>query len=209
MPQVLSARTRGVNMSSTSRKPFSSILTDPNSLTLFRVGAVPLLIVLLLFDNPACGILAAVVFSLAAITDYFDGYVARRYGRVSSLGKMLDPLADKLLVSSALIMLADLDRLPAWAICVMLGRELAVTGLRNVVSDQGADVSASLLGKYKTGFQIAAIIPLLIHYPYFGINFHAVGMPLFWLALVITLWSGTDYFVRFWKHVFADSPERG
>lgn len=199
----------GVNMASNSREMFFRVLKDPNSLTLFRVGAVPLLIVLLLFDNPACGLVAAFVFSVAAITDYFDGYIARRYGLVSNLGKMLDPLADKLLVASSLIMLTDLGRVPAWAICIILGRELAVTGLRSVVTDQGADVSASMLGKYKTGFQIAAIIPLLIHYSYFGIDFHAVGMPLFWIALVITLWSGADYFVRLWKHVYADTADKG
>ncbi|MFP4668030.1 MAG: CDP-diacylglycerol--glycerol-3-phosphate 3-phosphatidyltransferase [Desulfobacterales bacterium] len=183
---------------------FSHILGYPNSLTLFRVAAVPLLIILLLFDNKVCGILAALVFAVAAITDYFDGYLARRYGQVSDLGKMLDPLADKLLVSSALIMLVSLGRVPGWAVCIILGRELAVTGLRAVISEHGADVSASLLGKYKTGFQIASIIPLLIHYQYFGLNFHAVGMALFWLALLITLWSGVDYFMRFWKHI---SPE--
>ncbi|MFW6081848.1 MAG: CDP-diacylglycerol--glycerol-3-phosphate 3-phosphatidyltransferase, partial [Desulfosalsimonas sp.] len=117
---------------------FSHILGYPNSLTLFRVAAVPVLIILLLFENKVCGILAALVFSAAAITDYFDGYIARRYGLVSSLGKMLDPLADKLLVSSALIMLISLGRVPAWAVCIILGRELAVTGLRAVISEQGA-----------------------------------------------------------------------
>lgn len=191
-------------MASNLRSFFSRILGDPNSLTLFRVAAVPLLIILLLFDNRLCGVLAALVFSVAAITDYFDGYIARRYGLVSSLGKMLDPLADKLLVSSALIMLIPLGRIPAWAVCVIIGRELAVTGLRNVISEKGEDVSASMLGKYKTGFQIAAIIPLLIHYSYFGLDFHAVGTVLFWLAVVITLWSGVDYFIRFWRHIYTD-----
>lgn len=183
---------------------FSHILGYPNSLTLFRVAAVPLLIILLLFDYWLWGLLAALVFTAAAVTDYFDGYIARRYGLVSNLGKMLDPLADKLLVSSSLIMLISLGRVPAWAVCIILGRELSVTGLRNVISGQGADVSASMLGKYKTGFQIASILPLLIHYSYFGLNFHAVGMALFWLALVITLWSGIDYFVRFWKLIYQE-----
>lgn len=187
---------------------FSHILGYPNSLTLFRVAAVPVLIILLLFDNKVCGIFAALVFSAAAVTDYLDGYIARRYGLVSSLGKMLDPLADKLLVSSALIMLISHGRVPAWAICIILGRELAVTGLRNVISEQGADVSASMLGKYKTGFQIASIIPLLIHYSYFGLNFHAIGMALFWVALVITLWSGVDYFVRFWEHIYSQGTDK-
>ncbi|MFP3998230.1 MAG: CDP-diacylglycerol--glycerol-3-phosphate 3-phosphatidyltransferase [Desulfobacterales bacterium] len=186
---------------------FSHILGYPNSLTLFRVAAVPLLIILLLFDNRLCAILSALLFSAAAVTDYFDGYIARRYGLVTSLGKMLDPLADKLLVASSLIMLVSLGRVPGWAVCLILGRELAVTGLRNVISEQGADVSASMLGKYKTGFQIASIIPLLIHYSYFGLNFHAVGMALFWMAVIITLWSGIDYFVRFWKLIYQESAD--
>jgi len=183
------------------------ILGHPNSLTLFRVAAVPLLILLMLFDNRICGILAALVFSAAAITDYFDGYVARRYGLVSSMGKVLDPLADKLLISSAFIMLVALGRVPAWAVCIILGRELAITGLRNVIAEHGQDVSASMLGKYKTGFQIAAVIPLLIHYVYFGLDFQAVGMPLFWIALVITIWSGADYFIRFWKYIYEGSGQ--
>ncbi len=172
-------------------------LRHPNSLTLFRVGAVPLLIILLLFDNPACSILAALVFSAAAVTDYFDGYVARRYDLVSNLGKIMDPLADKLLVSSAFIMMISLGRVPAWMICIIIGRELAVTGLRNIVTERGEDVAASGLGKLKTGLQIAAAIPLLIHYTFLGINFHLIGYFLLWAALLATLGSGVDYFIRF------------
>ncbi len=171
----------------------------PNRLTLFRIAAVPLLIVLMLSPSKWCGFFAAIVFSVAAVTDYFDGYVARRFGLVSSLGKIMDPLADKMLVSSAFIMMIPYDRVPAWLICVIIGRELAVTGLRNVISEQGEDVSASHLGKWKTGFQIAAIIPLLVHYEYFGIDFHAIGSVLLWAALFVTVWSGVDYFVRFRK----------
>lgn len=169
----------------------------PNSLTLFRVAAVPVLILLMLSPSRWSGFFAALVFSLAAITDYFDGYVARRFGLVSSLGKIMDPLADKLLVSSAFIMLISHNRVPAWVICVIIGRELAVTGLRNVISEKGEDVSASQLGKWKTGLQIAAIVPLLLHYSYFGIDFHAIGYAVLWVALAVTLWSGIDYFVRF------------
>lgn len=174
-------------------------IRHPNSLTLFRVAAVPLLILLLLFDNRACSILAALVFSVAAITDYFDGYVARRYGLVSNMGKIMDPLADKLLISSAFIMMISLQRVPAWMICIIIGRELAVTGLRNLISESGEDAGASMLGKLKTVFQIAAIIPLLIHYSFFGINFQIIGAVLLWIALVITLWSGIDYFLKFRK----------
>ncbi len=169
----------------------------PNSLTLFRVAAVPLLIVLMLSQSRWSSFSATLVFSVAAITDYFDGYLARRFKLVSSLGKIMDPLADKLLVSSAFIMMIPHGRIPAWMVCVIIGRELAVTGLRNIISERGEDVSASKLGKWKTGCQIAAIIPLLLHYTYFGIDFHAVGYVLVWIALAITIWSGADYFVRF------------
>lgn len=179
----------------------SSILMHPNTLTMFRVMAVPLLIVLLLFDGRITGLLAAAVFSVAAITDYLDGYIARRYGLVSNLGKILDPLADKMLVSTAFIMLIPLERIPAWIVCVIIGRELAITGFRNIISDHGDDTSASMLGKYKTGFQIAAIIPLLIHFTYFGIDFHQIGSLLLWIALVFTVWSGVDYIVRFRRYI--------
>ncbi|PIE71122.1 MAG: CDP-diacylglycerol--glycerol-3-phosphate 3-phosphatidyltransferase [Deltaproteobacteria bacterium] len=171
----------------------------PNTMTLYRVAASPILILLIYFPNRVTLLMAAFVFSAAAITDFLDGYLARRWNLVSTFGKMLDPLADKLLMSSAFIMMVYHQWVPAWIICLILGRELAVTGLRNLMADKGADISASVLGKYKTGFQIAAIIPLLIHYPYFGIRFHAIGNLVLWVALVFTLWSGADYFIRFSK----------
>ncbi len=186
------------------KPPIGKVFMHPNTLTMFRVLAVPLLIVLLLFDNRPAGFIAAIVFSLAAITDYLDGYIARRYGLVSNLGKILDPLADKMLISSAFIMMIPLDRVPAWIVCVIIGRELAITGFRNIISDHGDDASASMLGKYKTGFQIAAIIPLLIHFPYFGIDFHAIGSLLLWVALLFTVWSGVDYVVRFRRYIEYD-----
>jgi CDP-diacylglycerol--glycerol-3-phosphate 3-phosphatidyltransferase len=109
----------------------------------------------------------------------------------------MDPVADKLLASSALIMLTALGWVPAWIVCIIIGREIAVTGLRNIIAEKGEDVSASNLGKYKTGFQIAAIIPLLIHYPFFGLDPHAIGVFFLWGALVFTIWSGADYFFKF------------
>ncbi|MFC1858242.1 CDP-diacylglycerol--glycerol-3-phosphate 3-phosphatidyltransferase [Thermodesulfobacteriota bacterium] len=173
------------------------VLSHPNSLTLYRVAAIPAIVILLLFPNKFCTFLAAVLFSAAAITDYLDGFFARKLGLVSNFGKVMDPVADKVLVSSAFIMLASHGWVPAWMVCIIIGRELAVTGLRNIVAEHKEDVSASNLGKYKTGFQIAAIIPLLIHYPYLGINFHGIGTFFLWGALIFTLWSGADYFIRF------------
>ena len=173
------------------------VLCDPNALTLFRVAAVPAIVVLMMFPSRLPTFLAGLLFGAASITDYFDGYFARKTGKISNFGKIMDPVADKLLVSSAFIMLASVNWAPAWVVCVIIGRELAVTGLRNIISEKGEDVSASSLGKYKTGFQIAAIIPLLLHYPYFGIDMQAIGMIFLWIALILTIWSGADYFVRF------------
>ena len=173
------------------------VLSHPNSLTLFRVAVIPIIVILLLFPNRSSTLIAAILFSTAAITDYLDGFYARRQGLVSNLGKVMDPVADKLLVSSAFIMLASHGWVPAWMVCIIIGRELAVTGLRNIIAEKGEDVSASKLGKYKTGFQIAAIIPLLIHYPLLGINVHVIGWIFLWGALVFTIWSGADYFVKF------------
>ncbi len=172
-------------------------LSHPNSLTMYRILAAPILVVFLLFPNPVCTFLAALLFSAAAITDYLDGFYARRFGLVSNFGKIMDPLADKLLVSSAFIMLSSLGWIPAWIVCVIIGRELAVTGLRNFIAENKMDLSASALGKYKTGFQIAAIIPLIFHYPYFGIHLHNIGMFFLYGALIFTVWSGIDYFIRF------------
>ena len=179
--------------------PLKDLLRHPNALTLFRIAVIPLIVILLYFDeSPLCTLIAAILFSAAAITDYLDGFFARRRGMVSTLGKVMDPVADKLLVSSVFIMLASLSWVPAWIVCIIIGRELAVTGLRNIIAGRGEDVSASKLGKYKTGFQIAAIIPLIIHYrSFFGLNAQAIGDVMLWGALAFTIWSGADYFIKF------------
>jgi CDP-diacylglycerol---glycerol-3-phosphate 3-phosphatidyltransferase len=171
-------------------------LSKPNTLTLGRIAAIPIIILLLYFPNRLSTFIAALFFSAAAITDYLDGYLARQRGLVSSFGKIMDPVADKLLVSSAFVMLVYHGWVPAWIVCIIIGRELAVTGLRNIIAESGGDVSASWLGKYKTGFQIAAIIPLFLHYDYFNISMTAIGTFFLWGALLFTIWSGADYFIR-------------
>lgn len=178
------------------KKNLQKLLLHPNTLTLCRVLAVPLLIGFLFSSKRWAGFCAALVFSIAAITDFLDGYLARRMGLVSEFGKIMDPLADKLLVSSAFIMLVALGRVEAWIVCIIVGRELAITGLRCVMVAGGQDVSATPVAKWKTGFQIAALIPLLLHYPYFGLDMHMIGTWLLWVALVLTLWSGVDYVVK-------------
>jgi CDP-diacylglycerol--glycerol-3-phosphate 3-phosphatidyltransferase len=165
-------------------------------MTLSRIVCVPVIVILLMYESKITTFSAAVLFSAASITDYFDGYLARTRGLITKLGKILDPLADKLLVSSTLVMLVSLGFMQAWIACVIIGRELAMTGLRCVLIENGQDVAASWLGKYKTGFQIAAIIPLTMHYNYLGINFHGIGMLFLYGALIFTVWSGLDYFIK-------------
>lgn len=190
-------------------KPTLDLLNLPNMLTLARVGAVPLLVVLLLFDRPSTSFWAAMVFALASLTDWLDGYLARKWNIVTVLGKFLDPLADKLLVMAALIMMIPMGRVPAWAVFIILAREIIITGLRSIAAADGVVIAATPLGKYKTVFQMVAIIALLLHYDiywFFGVewsllqvNMHNVGIFFFIIALVLTVWSGVDYLLKFFK----------
>ena len=186
-----------------------SIFNLPNSLTLFRVACIPVLVILLFFPNKLTSFLAALVFALASISDLLDGFLARRRQLVTTFGKFLDPLADKLIVSAALIMLIPLGRAPAWMVVVIVGRELAITGLRSMAVSEGKVISADELGKKKMVFQIVAILGLLLHYEYFSINFHAVGMFFLWLAVILTLWSGFNYFRRFWDVLEENASKTG
>ena len=131
-------------------------LNVPNVLTLVRIVAVPVLVVALLGAIPGGDALAAAVFALAAVTDGLDGYIARSRGSVTTFGKLMDPLADKLLIVAALVSLVSLDRLEAWVAMVIISRELAVTGLRSIAAERGVVISASWLGKVKTALQVAA-----------------------------------------------------
>jgi len=171
----------------------------PNVLTAFRIVLIPVLVVILTSRGRTASVLAALTFFLACLSDFFDGYLARRWGISTPLGELLDPLADKLIVAAALIMLAGMDRtpaVPAWMIVVIIGREIAVTGLRAVALGQGVVLAAQELGKYKMIFQMFALHGLLLHYTFFGIDFHLAGMYFLWISLVISLWSGIDYHVK-------------
>jgi CDP-diacylglycerol--glycerol-3-phosphate 3-phosphatidyltransferase len=133
------------------------------------------------------------------VSDFFDGYLARSYDAVTTLGKFLDPMADKLVVTTALIMLAGMARsphVPAWMVVVLVTREIMVTGLRAVAAAEGLIVGAEELGKYKMTLQAIAIHGLLIHYTYFHVDFFAAGMFILWLAMAVSVWSGVDYYVR-------------
>ncbi len=174
----------------------------PNIITLARLLAVPVLVVLLTVW-PDGGFWASVtsglVFLVAALTDLVDGHLARKYNIVSTLGKFLDPLADKLLVASALIMLIPLGRVPAWVAFLILAREIAVTGLRAIAAERGLVISASDSGKKKTLAQNIAVFCLLWHYPLIWADTAAVGTVILYLALAMTYWSGGLYFYHFLK----------
>src|SRR5512139_674079 len=171
----------------------------PNILTGARIAAVPVVMILLCFDGPWASFLGALIFMLAGATDFLDGFLARRHRLVSRLGKFMDPLADKLLVSAALIMLIPLGRVPAWMAFLIVGRELAVTGLRGLAASEGIILAPDRWGKAKTLLQMAALTCLILHYPFLSINVQQLGTVLLWLALIITMVSGTWYFQTFFR----------
>lgn len=173
----------------------------PNTLSFIRISAIPLILVLAAQGGKMWGLASAVVFALASITDFLDGYLARSRGQVTDLGRFLDPMADKLIVSATLIMLVQLGRCPAWVAFVIIGREIAVTGLRAAAAASAGNVviSAGWWGKIKVGFQIPAIICLLLYYPYYGLDMALLGTICLYIALVLTLWSGWVYFRQYWS----------
>ena len=164
--------------------------------------------ILLLYTGRIINLVTGIIFLAVSLTDIVDGYLARKYDIVTDLGKILDPLADKLMVLAALIMLIPSGRLHAWIVVLIVIRETGITSLRAVAASQGIVISASPLGKYKNMFQVIATLFLIIHYNYdiltvgglqLSIDFHRSGMLLMWVALVFTLWSGIDYFVKFFR----------
>jgi CDP-diacylglycerol--glycerol-3-phosphate 3-phosphatidyltransferase len=170
------------------------VLNAPNTISIIRILLIPVFVVLLFSHVPYGAELAIAVFAAAAATDKLDGYVARRRRQVTTLGMMLDPLADKLLVSAALIALVGLDRLPAWVAMVIIAREFAVSGLRMVAVDQGVVIPASSLGKAKTVSQIVAIVILLLPRDAFDHISLAEDVAIY-VAVALTVLSGVQYFV--------------
>jgi CDP-diacylglycerol---glycerol-3-phosphate 3-phosphatidyltransferase len=180
------------------------VWTLPNFLSFLRILIIPVLVYLLMFPDPASGLLAASLFLLAAVTDFLDGWLARRNKSVSDVGKILDPLADKLMVASALIMLAAMDRpgepsVPAWLVVIIMAREIAVTILRGIALAEGIVMEAEALGKYKFILQAFAVVGLLVHYRYWGIDFYAAGLYFLVLSAVLALWSGVNYHLQFFR----------
>jgi len=172
----------------------------PNTLTVSRIFLVPLLLVVLLSGNFANKELwASAIVLLAAATDSLDGYFARRRRQITTLGVLLDPVADKLLISAALISLVEFGSVPAWMAVIIIGREFAISGLRNIASAQGLNIPASSSAKAKMVTQVIAVVLLLL-----ALRFDALrplGLGALWVALVLAVISGADYFRRFWRQV--------
>ncbi len=171
----------------------------PNLLTLARIGVVPILVLMLYFPGPGMCLAAMLVFIAASVTDIVDGLLARRMGLVTNIGKFLDPLADKLLIGSMLIMLVHLGWVEAWVAVLIIGREMAVTGLRAVASDAGVVIAADKFGKLKTIIQTMALCPLILHFPIDGIDPTPLGDMLIYVALGLTVGSGANYMYTFYR----------
>ena len=181
----------------------------PNKITISRIILIPIFVVLMLIrieewgditilgaTMPVTHFLGAIIFIIAAVTDWIDGYYARKLNLVTNMGKFLDPLADKLLVSAALIVLVELQMAPSWIVIIIISREFAVTGLRLVLAGEGEVVAANMLGKIKTWAQIVAISALLLHNIFFEMFSFPFDKLALWVALFFTVWSGLDYFVK-------------
>ncbi len=180
-------------------------LNLPNFLTLVRILLIPVFVVIFLAPTPDRSVLAAVIFTVAAVTDLLDGYIARRTGQVTKLGKLLDPLADKLLVLSALILLVNIDRVSAVVALLIIARELAVTGIRAIAAGERLIIAAEVTGKYKMALQVIAIVLLILEGT--GLaelgNLHLAGTGTLYLSLVLGYISGGQYVWSFWRQVLA------
>lgn len=188
----------------------------PNRITLSRIFLIPVFILLLSLPLdwgswsigtttlPIVHFVAATIFIIASGTDWLDGYYARKYNLITNLGKFLDPMADKLLVTAAYVLLIELDIAPAWIVILILSREFAITGLRLVAAGEGIVLAASSMGKLKTTFQLLSIIFLLLHdYPFSYLGW-PIGEIMLYVALILTIVSGIDYFIKNW-HVMKES----
>ncbi|PIP04982.1 MAG: CDP-diacylglycerol--glycerol-3-phosphate 3-phosphatidyltransferase [Syntrophobacterales bacterium CG_4_8_14_3_um_filter_49_14] len=170
-----------------------------NTITILRICVLPALFFLLPppGPGPTGSLIIALLFIAATFTDLLDGYVARRYKIVTTVGKLLDPIADKLIVNTAMILMIPLGRIPAWIVAVTIIRDIAVDGIRSIASSEGIIIQASRWGKQKTLCQIFAVSALIIHYPFLGADAHLVGTVILYIALILTIYSGIDYFVKF------------
>ena len=180
-------------------------LNLPNFITLTRILLIPVFVVLFATPTPNRSFSAGLVFVVAAVTDLLDGYLARRNGQVTTLGKLLDPIADKLLVLSALILLVNVDRVSALVAILIIAREVAVTGIRAIAASEGMVIAAETTGKYKMALQVVAIVLLIFEGTFLSDlgNLHLAGIGTLYLSLVLGYVSGGQYVWSFWKQVVA------
>ncbi|QQR80125.1 MAG: CDP-diacylglycerol--glycerol-3-phosphate 3-phosphatidyltransferase [Deltaproteobacteria bacterium] len=194
------------------RKPLTKdqLLGIANYLTYGRIAMVPFVVAVMMMINDSSPKLALMkslswlamgLFSVAQFSDIIDGYYARKYGVVSSFGKFIDPLADKLMSMSIMIMLIPMDRMAAWMVALLIAREVSITALRGVAASEGVEIAASDWGKKKTFIQSFAMGALLIHYPFLGVDPHRIGEVLMWMTLAISLGSGLHYILTFFAEV--------
>ena len=179
----------------------------PNALTLLRIFLVPFLVVVLLTKFDGRETVGLIIFLTAVATDFLDGWLARRRGEITTLGALLDPIADKLLISAAFISLVELGLAPAWMVVVVIGREFAVSGLRSIASGRGVVIAASVWGKLKMFTQIAAVSLLILALRHDG--FALPGRIALWLVVAVALVSGTEYFTRFLRRIVLTPPAPG
>ncbi len=177
----------------------------PNVLTLVRILLIPVFVMLLIDPTPDRALAAAIVFVVASVTDLLDGYVARKTGQITKLGRLLDPIADKLLVLSALILLVQVDRVSALVAILIIAREVAVTGLRAIAASEGLIMSAEVTGKYKMALQVIAIVLLVLEGTIVETigNLHLAGTVTLYLSLILGYVSGAQYVWSFWRQVGA------
>jgi CDP-diacylglycerol--glycerol-3-phosphate 3-phosphatidyltransferase len=186
-------------------RPKEEIFNLPNMLTLGRIGMIPIVVLFLYFDTPLTCFIATVLYSLAAVTDFVDGWLARNRNMISTLGKFMDPLADKLLVMACLVMMVVLDRVPAWLVIILLAREIAITGLRSIASSEDLSIDVIQTGKWKTALQMSSLVCLLLGYRY-SINFLfvtvevdlvIVGLAVVLISMFFSILSAYRYFQSF------------
>jgi CDP-diacylglycerol--glycerol-3-phosphate 3-phosphatidyltransferase len=188
-------------------------LNAPNAITLVRIAMIPVFLYFTYAESRVNSFVAGMVYAVTGATDFVDGWVARKKGLVTVIGKFLDPLADKLIVISALVMLVHLGRVAAWVVIVVMAREFMVTGLRTIAMSEGIVIAAGQEGKQKTAFQVAAITFLIIHYTYpidaiffsFDLDANRVGTWLLYVSVFFAVWSAWNYFREFVRAVYGPS----
>jgi len=173
----------------------------PNQLTILRVVLIPAFLIFLYFDRPMTNVIAAIIFTIASITDFVDGYLARKYNIVTDLGKILDPVADKILVASSLIALIELGRVEGVVVILLLSRDFAVGALRDLSASKGKIIAAGFSGKLKTVFQMIAVGFLIYKNDLVGIDILFIGKILIYLSVLLSIYSGIEYYIKFFAKI--------